>query len=69
MCVLNLVIGLTTPPVGVCLFVSSAIAKVSIGKLTWALLPFLAISIVVLLLVSYVPAVTLWLPNLVFGGK
>jgi TRAP-type C4-dicarboxylate transport system permease large subunit len=67
MCVLNLVIGLTTPPVGVCLFVASAIAKVSIGRLTWALLPFIGVSIFVLLLVSYVPAVTLWLPNLVFN--
>ena len=67
MCILNLVIGLTTPPVGVCLFVASAIAKVSIGRLTVALLPFIAISLVVLLLVSYVPQVTLWLPNLVFG--
>ena len=67
MCVLNLVIGLTTPPVGVCLFVASAIAKVSIGKLTWALLPFIGISIIVLLLVSYVPQVTLWLPAVVFG--
>lgn len=67
MCVLNLVIGLTTPPVGVCLFVASAIAKVSIGRLTWALLPFIGVSLVVLLLVSYVPAITLWLPNLVFN--
>jgi len=67
MCVLNLVIGLTTPPVGVCLFVASAIAKVSIGRLTWALLPFIGVSLVVLLLVSYVPQVTLWLPSLVFG--
>lgn len=67
MCVLNLVIGLTTPPVGVCLFVASSIAKVSIGRLTWALLPFIGVSLFVLLLVSYVPAVTLWLPNLVFS--
>ena len=69
MCILNLVIGLTTPPVGVCLFVASAIAKVSIGRLTVALLPFIAVSLVVLFLVSYVPQITLWLPNLVFGGK
>ena len=67
MCILNLVIGLTTPPVGVCLFVASAIAKISIGRLTIALLPFILVSLVVLLLVSYVPQVTLWLPNVVFG--
>ena len=69
MCVLNPAIGLTTPPVGVCLFVASALAKLSIGRLTIALLPFIGISLVVLALVSYVPAVTLWLPNLMFGGK
>ena len=67
MCVLNLVIGLTTPPVGVCLFVASSIARISIGCLTIALLPFIAISLVVLILVSYVPPITLWLPSLVFG--
>ncbi len=67
MCVLNLVIGLTTPPVGVCLFVASSIARISIGRLSVALLPFIAVSGVVLILVSYVPQVTLWLPSLVFG--
>ena len=67
MCVLNLVIGLTTPPVGVCLFVASSIARISIGRLSVALLPFIAVSLVVLILVSYVPQVTLWLPSLVFG--
>ena len=67
MCVLNLVIGLTTPPVGVCLFVASSIARISIGRLAVALLPFIAVSLVVLILVSYVPQVTLWLPSLVFG--
>lgn len=67
MCVLNLVIGLTTPPVGVCLFVASSIARISIGRLSVALLPFIAVSLVVLILVSYVQQVTLWLPSLVFG--
>lgn len=64
MAVLNLVIGLTTPPVGVCLFVASSIGKVSIIKITKAILPFLIVSLIVLLLVSYVPAVTLFLPSL-----
>lgn len=64
-CVLNLVIGLTTPPVGVCLFVASSIGI--LGKLSRAILPFLAVSLFVLLLVTYVPAITLFLPNLVFG--
>ena len=67
MCVLNLVIGLTTPPVGVCLFVASSIAKFSVGRLSVALIPFIAVSFIVLMLVSFVPQVTLFLPNLVFN--
>lgn len=65
--VLNLMIGLTTPPVGVCLFICSNIAKVPLREVVRALLPFLLINLFVLLLVSYVPAFSLWLPNLVFG--
>ncbi|WGG46540.1 TRAP transporter large permease [Rossellomorea sp. DA94] len=64
MMVLNLVIGLSTPPVGVCLFVASSIGKVSIGKTSKALLPFLGASLVVLLLVAFVPQITLFLPSL-----
>lgn len=66
MAVLNLVIGLTTPPVGVCLFVAAGISKINLIQATKAILPFLAVSIVVLLLVSYVPAISLFLPSL-FG--
>jgi len=64
MMVLNLVIGLVTPPVGVCLFVASQIGKVSIGKTSRELLPFLGVSLVVLMLVAFVPQITLFLPNL-----
>ncbi len=64
--VLNLMIGLTTPPVGVCLFVSSTIGKISISRIARANMPFLIVSIVVLLLVSYIPAISLWLPGLFF---
>lgn len=62
--VLNLVIGLTTPPVGVCLFVASSIGKLSIAEGTKAILPFLIVSLIVLLLVSFIPALSLFLPNL-----
>ncbi|MCK5701729.1 MAG: TRAP transporter large permease subunit, partial [Cyclobacteriaceae bacterium] len=61
--VLNLIIGLNTPPVGVCLFVASSIGKVSIGKVSKAGLPFLVISLIVLLLVTYIPQISLFLPN------
>ena len=65
--VLNLMIGLTTPPVGVCLFVASSIGKISISRISRANMPFLAVSIFVLFLVSYIPALSTWLPNLLFS--
>ncbi|CAM3958005.1 TRAP transporter large permease [Mesobacillus thioparans] len=64
MMVLNLVIGLVTPPVGVCLFVASQIGKVSIGKAAKELIPFIGVSLAVLLLVAFVPQVSLYLPSL-----
>ena len=60
---INLVIGLLTPPVGSGLFIASSITKVSIGDLIKALWPFLIIALVVLLIITYVPALSLWLPN------
>ena len=62
--VLNLMIGLTTPPVGVCLFVTAGIGEISLGKISKAILPFLAVSIIVLILVTYVPQLSLFLPSL-----
>ncbi|WP_174729322.1 TRAP transporter large permease subunit [Mesobacillus harenae] len=64
MMVLNLVIGLVTPPVGVCLFVASQIGKVPIGKTARELVPFLGVSLIVLMLVAFVPQVSLFLPSL-----
>ena len=62
--VLNLIIGLTTPPVGVCLFVASSIGKVSIGEVSRAGFPFLMVSLLVLVLVTLFPEISLFLPNL-----
>jgi tripartite ATP-independent transporter DctM subunit len=62
--VLNLIIGLNTPPVGVCLFVASGIGKVSVEKVAKAGFPFLLVSILVLLLVTYIPELSLFLPGL-----
>ena len=67
--VLNLMVGLTTPPVGVCLFVCANIAKQPLWPVIKAVFPFLAGNIIVLLLVSYIPQLSLWLPNLLFGVK
>jgi tripartite ATP-independent transporter DctM subunit len=64
--VLNLVIGLLTPPVGVCLFVVSGIARISLERIVRSVWPFLLWQIAVLVLVTYVPAVCMALPRL-FG--
>jgi len=61
--VLNLMIGLTTPPVGVCLFVCANIARLPLMPVVKAILPFLLTNILVLLLVSYIPALATWLPS------
>jgi C4-dicarboxylate transporter, DctM subunit len=62
--VLNLIIGLNTPPVGVCLFVASGIGNVSIEKIAKAGFPFLLVSLIVLMLVTFVPEISLFLPGL-----
>ncbi|MEL6254200.1 MAG: TRAP transporter large permease [Bacteroidota bacterium] len=62
--VLNLMIGLTTPPVGVCLFVSSSIGKISIGEVSKAGFPFFLLSLGVLALVTLIPELSLFLPGL-----
>jgi TRAP-type C4-dicarboxylate transport system permease large subunit len=64
--VLNLIIGLTTPPVGVCLFVASSIGKISIDRISKKILPFLLVSILVLILVTYIPQISLGLPGLFY---
>jgi tripartite ATP-independent transporter DctM subunit len=60
----NLGIGLITPPVGSVLFVGSAVARLKIGVVTQAMLPFFGALLLVLLLVTYVPWLSLWLPRL-----
>ena len=61
---LNLGIGLVTPPVGTTLFVGCAIGKVPIERAARHLWPFWIAMLVVLLLVTYVPALSLWIPSL-----
>jgi tripartite ATP-independent transporter DctM subunit len=64
--VLNLMIGLTTPPVGVCLFVCAGIARLPLAPVVRAILPFLLSNLLVLLAVSYFAPLATWLPSLVF---
>lgn len=66
MMVLNLCIGLTTPPVGGVLFVGCGVAGISIERVIKPLIPMFIAMIVVLLLVTYFPSITLFLPR-VFG--
>ena len=65
--VLNLGIGLITPPVGGTLFVGSAVSGVPIERLTKTLLPFFAVMLVALLIVTFCPSFVMWLPSLIYG--
>lgn len=65
--ILNLAIGLCTPPVGGALFVGCAIGKVSIEKMTKSLLPFYAVMVIVLLLITFIPGLVMFVPNLLMG--
>ncbi|MBE5974329.1 MAG: TRAP transporter large permease [Paenibacillaceae bacterium] len=62
--VLNCGIGLLTPPVGAVLFIGSAVAKLPMEKVVKATLPFYLCMIITLLLITFVPAASLWLPSL-----
>lgn len=65
--VFGLVIGLATPPVGLCLFVGCSIGNVTLEQLSRAMLPFLAVIIAVYVFFAFVPAASLWLPKLILG--
>lgn len=60
MMVVNLSIGLYTPPVGTTLFISAAIARVGIGEVVRALLPFYLVALAVLLAISFIPVLTIY---------
>jgi len=66
--VMNLVIGLITPPLGLCLFVACSVARVDLMRLIRVTFPFLLVELIALLLVTYIPAIPLWIPHL-FGFK
>ena len=60
---LNLMIGLLHPPLGMVLFVLSRVAKLSVERTTMAILPWLVPLLLALLLITFVPMITLWLPQ------
>lgn len=61
--IVNLCIGLCTPPVGTCLFVGCGISKTSIPEVTRPILPILAGMVVALLIITFVPSLSMWLPT------
>ena len=61
--VLNLSVGIITPPVGVCLYVGASISKISIERVIKAVIPFMIIEFAIVLLITYVPGIATWLPH------
>ena len=64
--VVNLEIGMVTPPIGLNLFVTAGITRMSIGEVVRAALPWTLLLLGFLVVITYVPAITLFLPNLLF---
>jgi TRAP-type C4-dicarboxylate transport system permease large subunit len=65
--ILNLMIGLLTPPVGMVLFILQKVARISFEATVKAVLPWIGPLLVTLALITYWPPLTLWLPNLIYG--
>ena len=66
---LNLGIGLCTPPVGSTLFVGCAVGEISLEEASRSLMPFYFAMLIVLLLVTFIPELSLWLPDLVASSR
>jgi TRAP-type C4-dicarboxylate transport system permease large subunit len=64
--VMNLAIGMMTPPVGICLFVSCGIANVSLGKISRAVVPLVVVAMLDLLIAALWSPLTMWLPTLIY---
>ncbi|MDD2379361.1 TRAP transporter large permease [Aminobacterium sp. EBM-42] len=64
--VISLAIGMATPPVGISLFATCAISDISIGQITVKVIPFLLVLVLGLFILAYVPAITTFLPSLLF---
>ena len=66
---LGLLIGIATPPMGIGLYIMVEVGKVPFEKVTMAVLPFLVPLMLVLILITYVPQLTLWFPDLILGPE
>ncbi|MGI6575732.1 MAG: TRAP transporter large permease [bacterium] len=67
MVVVNFAVGMATPPIGYSLFVGAAISGLTIEQVSRALWPFLIVMIIAIFLITYIPAITLTIPNLLLG--
>ena len=67
MTIFNLGLGQITPPFGVCLFVASGISGVSLARVTKAIWPFIVAGVLLVILYTYIPAISLWLPGFLKG--
>ena len=63
MCI-NVTVGLATPPMGLALFVAASVSKEKVEKIAKEMLPFLAVEIVLIFLITYFPALSMTLPRL-----
>lgn len=61
--IFNLMIGLITPPLGLCLFVAEGVAQVGMVRMTRAILPFFFVEVLVLVILTFVPETVIWLPR------
>jgi len=64
--VFNLMIGLITPPMGLCLFVADSVANVGLGRLIRQIWPFFLVELAALIIITFIPATVTWIPRL-FG--
>ena len=69
MCILNLMLGLLTPPIGMVLYVLSSVSKVPFEKIVRAVLPYLGILLIVLMMITFIPEIVTFLPDLVANMK
>lgn len=67
MVVFNVLIGFVTPPVGLCLFIVASVTRLSFERIALSALPMLALALVVLMAVTFVPELVLFLPDLIVG--
>jgi TRAP-type C4-dicarboxylate transport system permease large subunit len=66
--VVNLALGMITPPFGVNLFAACTVARISLDRIVRHLLPFVVVVLGCLMIITYVPSISLWLRDLVFAA-